>query len=136
MHYLTRRFRFSASHRLWNASLSDTENQAAFGMCTNIHGHNYVLEVTIEGKPGPQTGFSCNVLSLKDVVDRLIVDPCEHHFLNDIPLFAGVVPTTMENLSQRIWEVLDGELAAQGLHLYEILLAETEDNIVRLRRSL
>lgn len=135
MHYLTRRFKFSASHQLWNPELSDEDNDEAFGLCTNVHGHNYTLEVTIRGGPDAARGFSCNVLDLKSTVDALVADPCEHQFLNDIPLFEGVVPTTMENLSTRIWEVLDKALGEKGLDLYEIMLAETEDNIVRLRKS-
>ena len=135
MHYLTRGFMFSASHRLHNPSLSAEDNANAFGMCENVHGHNYRLEVTVRGKLDPDRGFFCNVLDLKGVVDELVADPCEHQFLNDLDLFAGVVPTTMENLSQRMWSVLEPALSAKGMELYEILLAETPDNIVRLRKD-
>lgn len=135
MHYLTRGFMFSASHRLHNPQLSSDQNACAFGMCENVHGHNYRLEVTVRGELDPERGFFCNVLDLKGVVDELVADPCEHQFLNDIPLFAGVVPTTMENLSQRMWQVLEPALAERGMELYEVLLAETPDNIVRLRKD-
>ena len=54
----------------------------------------------MRGELDPDRGFFCNVLDLKGVVDELVADPCEHHFLNDLPLFEGVVPTTMENLSR------------------------------------
>lgn len=135
MHYLTRGFMFSASHRLHNPALSTADNACAFGMCENVHGHNYRLEVTVRGALDPQRGFFCNVLDLKQTVDELITDPCEHQFLNDIPLFADVVPTTMENLSQRMWQVLEPALSERGMELYEILLAETPDNLVRLRKD-
>ena len=135
MHYLTRGFMFSASHRLHNPMLSKEENADAFGMCENVHGHNYRLEVTVRGELDADRGFFCNVLDLKGVVDQLVADPCEHHFLNDLPLFEGVVPTTMENLSQRMWKVIEPALQEKGMELYEILLAETPDNIVRLRKD-
>ncbi|TVR13894.1 MAG: 6-carboxytetrahydropterin synthase [Planctomycetota bacterium] len=135
MHYLTRGFTFSASHRLHNPQMSGEDNACAFGMCENVHGHNYRMEITVRGELDAQRGFFCNVMDLKQVVDELVADPCEHQFLNDIPLFEGVVPTTMENLSQRIWQVLEPALAARSMELYEVLLAETPDNIVRLRKD-
>ena len=46
MIHLTRKIRFCAAHRLYDPSLSPEENDARFGECTNLHGHNYVLEVT------------------------------------------------------------------------------------------
>lgn len=134
MHYLTRRFAFSASHSLCSPALSDDEAEDAYGLCRNVHGHNYRLEVTVRGEVDERTGFFGNVMDLKALVDGLVTDPCEHHNLNDLPLFEGVV-TTMEGLSSRIWSVLEGPLAARGMVLHEILLAETDDNVVRLRRE-
>ncbi len=134
MHYLTRRFQFSASHSLCSDQLSEQAAEAAYGLCRNIHGHNYRLEVTVRGEIDPRTGFFGNVMHLKALVDELVTEPCEHRYLNDLPLFAGVI-TTMEGLSSRIWEVIEGPIAARGMELYEILLAETDDNVVRLRRE-
>lgn len=133
MHYLTRRFIFSASHRLDSPALSEAEAEACFGLCRNVHGHNYRLEVTVRGEPDPRTGFFVNVLDLKRLVDELVVEPCEHRYLNDLPQFAGLI-TTMENLASRIWLLLEPAVAdLGGVELDEILLAETDDNIVRLR---
>ncbi len=135
MHFLTRTFSFSSSHQLWNPELSDEENEKVFGLCTNVHGHNYRLEVTVQGTIDPANGFFCNVLELRDIVKTLIADPCEHRFLNDLPLFKGII-TTMENLSQVIWQTIEGPLAERNMELHEVLLAETDENIVRLRKSL
>jgi 6-pyruvoyltetrahydropterin/6-carboxytetrahydropterin synthase len=135
MHYLTRRFHFSASHQLCSAQLDDKANKQVYGLCTNLHGHNYRLEITLRGEPDPKTGFFCNVMDLYQLVQREVVDPCEHHFLNDVPLFKGHT-TTMENLSQLIWQRIAGEVAQwPGVELYEVLLAETDDNVVRLRKE-
>jgi 6-pyruvoyltetrahydropterin/6-carboxytetrahydropterin synthase len=41
--YLTKRFKFSAAHRMYNGDFSKAENDKHFGICSNIHGHNYVL---------------------------------------------------------------------------------------------
>ena len=61
---ITRKVEFSASHVCRNPELSEQENQRLFGMAANPHGHghNYVLEVSVEGQPDPTTGM---VLDLK-----------------------------------------------------------------------
>lgn len=134
MHYLTRRFQFSSSHQLCSAQLDETANQEVYGLCTNVHGHNYRLEITLRGEPDPKTGFFCNVMDLHALVQREVVDPSEHHFLNEVPLFKGHI-TTMENLAQAIWNHIEPSIARWGVELYEVLLAETDDNVVRLRKE-
>lgn len=131
---LTRRFIFSAAHRLASPALTPEQAACAYGLCENIHGHNYRLEVTVSGIPDPRTGFFCNVLELRDIVHRIVVDPCEHRLLNELPLFQGI-PTTMENLAGRIWSAIDQPLAERGMRLEEVQLGETEEHWVRLRRT-
>ncbi len=62
--HLTRRYIFSASHRLHSDSLSDEQNRAVYGKCNNPHGHghNYALEVTVSGQVDPATGMVCNLV--------------------------------------------------------------------------
>jgi 6-pyruvoyltetrahydropterin/6-carboxytetrahydropterin synthase len=134
MIYLTRRFAFSSSHRLHSTALSGEQNACTYGLCENIHGHNYRLEVTVSGERDPKTGFFCNVLELAEIVRKLVVEPCDHHFLNDLTMFSGVV-TTMENLSSRIWEVLEKPLQGRGMTLSEVLLGETDEHWVRIRQD-
>lgn len=129
---LTRRFTFSASHRLVSSGLDAAGNAATFGACQRFHGHNYRLEVTVAGEPDPRTGFFCNVLDLERTVRRLAIDPCDHQLLNDLPLFAGRVPT-MEVVAQGLWTVLQPGLAGEGMRLVELLFAETDEQWVRIR---
>ena len=74
--HLTRRYRFSASHRLHSDAMSDEENAATYGKCNNPHGHghNYVLEVTVSGPVDNSTGMVCNLVDLDGFVQREIVD--------------------------------------------------------------
>lgn len=130
---LTRRFGFSASHRLHSAALDGPGNACAYGVCENIHGHNYRLEVTVRGAVDPKTGFFCNVMELAALVNRLVVEPCDHRYLNDLPLFQGVV-TTMENLAGRIWAAIEPALAEKGMTLTGVLLAETDEHWVRIEK--
>jgi 6-pyruvoyltetrahydropterin/6-carboxytetrahydropterin synthase len=103
-------------------------------VCENIHGHNYRLEVTVGGDADPKTGFFCNVMELHAIVHELVVKPCDHHYLNDVALFAGAI-TTMEGLSGRIWSAIEGPLSAKGMVLHEVLVAETDEHWVRLRKG-
>ncbi len=132
MPYLTRRFRFSASHRLHSDALDAAANEQHYGLCENLHGHNYLLEVTVKGTVDPKTGFFCNVMDLKALVDEHVVDKCEHQCLNDLPLFADMV-TTMENIAQTIWNTIEAPLKENGMVLTEVQLGETEDHWVRIR---
>ncbi|MFM9012594.1 MAG: 6-carboxytetrahydropterin synthase, partial [Gemmatimonadota bacterium] len=81
---ITRIVRFNAAHRVFNPTLSDEENQRLFGKCNNPnwHGHNYTLEVTVEGGIDPVTGFVVNLRDIKQVVEREIVEHVDHKNLN------------------------------------------------------
>ncbi len=133
MVYLTRRTSFSASHRLWSNQLSEAENYAVYEKCANPngHGHNYVLEVTIQGTPDPQTGMVMNLTELKHAVSEQIIKWVDHKHLNyDVPWLEGSIPTT-EVLAIKFWERL-AEVFPMNL-LYEVKLYETENNIASYR---
>jgi len=133
MVYLTRRVSFSASHRLWSKELSAEENLRLYEKCANPngHGHNYVLEVTVRGKPHPQTGMVLNLTELKDIINTNVVDWVDHKHLNlDVPWLEGSIPTT-EVLVVKFWERLERAFP-KGL-LYEVKLHETENNSASYR---
>jgi len=125
---ITRRVEFSASHVCRNPALTDEENRALYGAAANPngHGHNYILEVTLDGSPDPVTGMVFDLKELKEVLNREIVDPMDHRFLNyEVPPFDKVVPTA-ENVAVEIWRRLDGQF--QGpVKLKNVRLFETED---------
>jgi 6-pyruvoyltetrahydropterin/6-carboxytetrahydropterin synthase len=108
--YLTRRYRFSASHRLDNPSLSAEENRRTYGKCNNPHGHghNYALEVTVSGPVDPETGMICNLVDLDRFVHGRILERYGHANLNMLPEFREQVPTT-ENLSAAVYSRLSAE---------------------------
>ena len=105
--YLTKRYRFSASHRLHNDAMAEAENQATYGKCNNPygHGHNYGLEVTVSGAVNPQTGMVCNLADLDSFVEGEILERFGHSNLNLLDEFRGEVPTT-ENLCAHIFQRL------------------------------
>ncbi len=125
--YLTRRYRFSASHRLHNEELSAEENFATYGKCNNPHGHghNYALEVTVGGQVDRQTGMVYDLVALDGTVEKSIIDRFGHENLNRLSEFEGVVPTS-ENLAQIIFEILKRELG--NVTLERVRLEETSQN--------
>ena len=129
MVYLTRRTTFSAAHRLWSSSLSEEENIAIYDKCANPngHGHNYVLEVSVEGEPHPVTGMVLDLKELKDLLKREVVDLYDHRFLNyEVPPFDRVNPTA-ENIAREIWRRLEPSLSSNGNKLRQVRLYETPD---------
>ena len=127
--FLTRKAEFSASHVCASPSLNDEENQALYGPAANPngHGHNYVLEVTVEGETNPLTGMVFDLRELKQVIHEEVVDPMDHRFLNrEVPPFDRVVPTT-ENIAIEIWRRLARRIDRPEVHLRNVRLYETSD---------
>lgn len=125
---LTRTYEFSAAHRLHSPRLSDEQNHEIFGKCNNPygHGHNYVLEVTVQGDIDERTGMMVDLTYLDGVVEEHVVRRYDHKNLNlDIPEFKELNPTS-ENLVKVIWERLAPYLKLPSL--YRITVRETERN--------
>ena len=133
MVYLTRRTSFSAAHRLWSPQLTEAENVALYDKCANPHGHghNYILEVTIQGEPDSRTGMLLNLTEMKQIIEDQVVHEVDHKHLNyDVPWLEGVIPTT-EMLVIKFWERLARKFPI-GM-LYEVTLHETENNSATYR---
>lgn len=126
---ITRRFDFSASHRYYRPEWSEEENRRVFGLCAlpNGHGHNYTLEVSVEGSPDPETGMVINLVDLKSAVDGVLVQFDHKHLNLDTPYFQHEIPTT-ENLAAVLWRLLQEALGEQRLS--RIRLHEADDLFV------
>jgi 6-pyruvoyltetrahydropterin/6-carboxytetrahydropterin synthase len=125
--YLTRRYMFSASHRLHSDSMSEAENAATYGKCNNPygHGHNYTLEVTVSGPVDESTGMVCNLVDLDVFVQREVLERFDHQNLNTIVEFARTVPTT-ENLCIVVYDIL--QRGFRHAHLEKVRFEETMMN--------
>jgi 6-pyruvoyltetrahydropterin/6-carboxytetrahydropterin synthase len=106
--YLTRRYWFSASHRLHCPGMSEVENKETYGKCNNPHGHghNYAVEVTVAGQVDARTGMVCNLVDLDAFVHEKIVKRFDLENLNTLREFQGTVPTT-ENLCVELYGILE-----------------------------
>jgi 6-pyruvoyltetrahydropterin/6-carboxytetrahydropterin synthase len=125
---ITRKVEFSSSLICRIPDLSDRENRRLFGEAANPHGHghNYVAEITLEGEPDPVTGMVFDLKVLKDVIEKEIVQPFDHRFLNyEVPPFDKVVPTA-ENIVRDIWRRMEQHFR-EGVRLRSVRLYETPD---------
>lgn len=124
---LTRRYRFSASHRLHSRRFSEEQNRELYGKCSNPHGHghNYVVEVTVGGPVDPATGMIANLGDLDPFVERELLEAFDQKYLNEeIREFRDLVPTT-ENLCREIYRRLKPFPAAR---LERVRVEETSNN--------
>ena len=127
---VTRRVHFSAAHRLHNPAFSEARNREVYGLCNNPnwHGHNYELDVTVEGRVDPETGYVLDLKRLRDLVESVVLEDVDHRNLNlEVPWLEGVIPST-ENLVVAIWRRLEPEIP-QG-KLVRLVLWETPRNYV------
>lgn len=130
---VTKKYEFAAAHRLHAPMLSEEANTERYGKCNNPsgHGHNYGLEVTVEGTPDRESGVLLSPEEFDKIVDQEVFERFDHKHLNeDCPEFENLIPTS-ENLARVIFEVLDKrirDLGSDTLRLAKIGLNETQKN--------
>lgn len=137
MVFITRKAEFSASHVCRVPSFDDTENYRLFGQEANPngHGHNYVLEVTVEGDPDPVTGMVIDLKHLKDVLEEHVVGPMDHRFLNyEVSPFETLIPTAA-NVAREIWRRLERQIRTPSTRLARVRLFEGPDLYVDITRE-
>jgi 6-pyruvoyltetrahydropterin/6-carboxytetrahydropterin synthase len=128
---VTRRLHFSAAHRIFRPDWSEEENARVFGDCSNPrwHGHNYEIDVTVEGEVDPETGYVMDLKALRDEVEARVLADVDHRNLNEqVPWLAGTIPTS-ENLVVAIWHRI-ADVLPTGVKLARIVLWETPRNFV------
>lgn len=128
---VTRRVHFSAAHRLGREDWSEARNREVFGLCANPnwHGHNYEMDVSVEGEIDPATGYVLDLKVLRELVETRILADLDHGNLNlDVDWLDGLNPTT-ENLVVAIWRRLE-DVLPEHVRLCRIVLWETPRNHV------
>ena len=106
---------FNAAHRLFNPKWDDETNDRVFGKCNNpnFHGHNYKLEVELEGPINPDTGYVMDMKKLSDIMKDEILERFDHRNLNlDCPEFENLIPSA-ENISLVCWNILRDKLPSE-----------------------
>ena len=133
---ISKKVEFSASHICRSPQLSDAENERVYGPAANplSHGHNYIVEVAIEGEPDPVTGMILDLKKLKEVLEDRVLSVYDHRLLNrEVASFEHLVPT-VENIAIDIWQRVEGYIDPTGrAHLYSVRVHETNELFVEYR---
>ncbi len=133
---ISKRVEFSASHICRSPQLSDAENERVYGPAANPHGHghNYVVEVAVEGEPDPVTGMILDLKRLKEILDDTVLEVYDHRLLNrEVSPFDHVVPT-VENIAIDIWNRVAPSINGRGrAKLYSVRVHETSELSVEYR---
>ena len=124
--HFSRRYRFSASHRLHVDTLTADANREMFGKCNNPfgHGHNYVLQVTFSGPVDQATGMVTNLTDLDAFTQREVLAHFDMANLNTLECFRDNVPST-ENVCVELWRVYSEYPHAK---LERVRVEETDNN--------
>lgn len=129
---ITKEFSWDCAHKLYDPKLTDEENISIFGKCTNLHGHQFRLFVTISSPDDIlKNGMIMNFTSLKKIVKKYVVDRFDHKNINDDCIYERRL-TTCENQVLDIWTILDSKLEPYVLE--EIKLYETPTSFATLKR--
>lgn len=113
---------FDAAHRLRNYT----------GKCSCLHGHTWKIEAVVQGKQLDSTGMLVDFKMLKEFLAK-IVDEFDHHYINDLPVFADNKPDalnpTAENIANYIYKEMRQQLDTRitGIRLKEIRVWESSD---------
>jgi len=123
---ITRRATFAAAHILCRPEWTEDRNREVFGLCTNDHGHNYVIEVTIRGPVDESTGMVINLKQIDGILRRELIDAVDHRHLNrDVDFLQGIIPTA-ENIAQAAFHRLAPHFLPA--ELVKVRLVESENN--------
>ncbi|MFQ5457445.1 MAG: 6-pyruvoyl tetrahydropterin synthase family protein [Myxococcota bacterium] len=132
---MTRRMAFSAAHRYHNPAWDPARNEAAFGDCTRVHGHNYVLEASVTGPIDPRTGMLMSIAELKAILAEEVAERYDHRRLDeDVAELRACIPTS-ENVARAIWARVRPRVAGAGggrYRLSRLRLFETGDLFVEI----
>ena len=107
------------------------------GKCENVHGHNYKVQITVEGERLNRIGLLVDFVELKRVV-REVVDRLDHQFINDLEPFTVINPSA-ENMAKYFYDEvskkMDGTNGETATRISQIKIWETDTSIAVYRPS-
>jgi 6-pyruvoyltetrahydropterin/6-carboxytetrahydropterin synthase len=105
------------------------------GKCENVHGHNYKVQITVEGERLNRIGLLVDFVELKRVV-REVVDRLDHQFINDLEPFTVINPSA-ENMAKYFYDEvskkMDGSSGEAPTRIAQIKIWETDTSIAVYR---
>ncbi len=104
---LTKKFYFSASHRLYINGLSEEDNFKIFDKCSNLngHGHDYIVEIRISGEIDKKSGMVHNHLEFEKLVEP-VINEFDYKWIDKEVKFFADNQSTVENIGRYLWDKL------------------------------
>ena len=107
---------FSAAHRLENF----------YGKCESLHGHNWKVEVFLQGDKLDEAGLLQDFGVVK-ARTRELLEEVDHKYLNELPAFSHQNPSS-ENLARHLFERLGAALNREGVKVSRVSVWESDSS--------
>ena len=114
MYYLKIRNKFSAAHNLRHYR----------GKCEKLHGHNFDVEIEIEGKKLDKTGLLLDFNIIKKLLAG-VLSVLDHSYLNEVPPFTKINPTS-ENIARYIFDEIEKKMSQLNCKASSVSVWESE----------
>ena len=105
------------------------------GKCENVHGHNYKVQVTLQGAQLDAVGLLVDFVEVKRIL-HAAVERLDHQFLNDVPPFDVMNPSA-ENMAKYLYDEIHAGLQAAGLpvpvEVAQVRIWETDTSVAAYR---
>ena len=112
---LSRTIHFNSGRSLWRPEWTAEKNTSVYGVeSPHGYGHNYELELELEGRADPETGMVVNLTAIDRILREEVDVPLDHRSLNrDVPEFSATPPTA-ENVALWIWRRVASRVKREG----------------------
>ncbi len=97
--------------------------------CENLHGHNWHVEVCVKGKKLNSAGVLADFGDIKRAVRAVVDGELDHKFLNELPAFEGMQPTSERiavYIAQKVQAFLDKDLE-EKVSVSRVMAWESDD---------
>ena len=121
MYEVTIRKSFSAAHILKEIG----------GKCEEMHGHNFIVEVTVAGPSLNSEDLLIDFRVLKGWTNE-VLEEMDHKYLNDVECFKEMNPSS-EQVARHIYNRLAQKAASLKLALTRVTVWESENARVSYR---
>ena len=95
------------------------------GACENLHGHNFKVQVVLEGETLDQAGMLVDFLDVKALMCR-IMGRLDHRNLNEVPPFDAEKNPSAENIAEYFYVHMTEGLSGTAARVREVKIWETD----------
>jgi 6-pyruvoyltetrahydropterin/6-carboxytetrahydropterin synthase len=108
--------RFAAAHRLTMVGAK----------CENLHGHNWKIEVYVQGQSTDKGGVLVDFGVIKRHV-RELMETLDHKFLNELEYFSEDTPPSSENIARYLADTMAARMDLPGIRVSRVTAWESDD---------